>query len=555
MLRVDHNHSAAPSLLGALDRGLDLAGSVRGLGRYLMPQLKVNGLAQAISPLVPGNAELADSLYRNRFALGGTEVSAGTGSVFALPAPSEEWAVELHGFAWVLNLAAGGLEMHRAFARSLIMDWVSRRRPRIARALPVRAARLKACVLAAPFLLAGASASFRTAFYRTLGRDLSVLAVASPRAADRMQTALALAYAATSLAGAEGLRAGAFERLEAVLTAEILPDGGHRSRNPARLVGLLIDLLPLRSALAASHQVIPRTFNGAIERMLPMLRFFVHGDDGLAAFQGVTSPLTREVRAVLGTDSTLGRPLSHAPHSGYARLSQGTSLVIADIGHDGVCSSPLAFEFSDGPSRIVVNCGLPCSASESWFSAARQDVAHSTATLDASGPFCGPFSWFRKSPGLPKPRAMGRVSQSEHGPLLRAIDHAFGGRRANQHERDIFLSGDGDDLRGEDRFLTDDTACDGAATVRFHLHPSVKATLSQDRASVMLILANRSGWRFSARGGEMSLEESVFLMGSAAPRKTQQIVLRSRERVHWAFKRIERTKRPRGESDAPELPL
>lgn len=555
MLRVDHSRSAAPSLVDALDRGLDLAGNVRGLGRYLMPQLKVNGLVQAISPLVPGNAELADRLYRNRFALGGAEASAGTGSVFALPAPSEDWAIELHGFAWVIHLAAGGLEMHRAFARSLIMDWVSRRCPCIAKTSPVRAARLKACVLAAPFLLDGASASFRTAFFRTLGRDLSALAAASPRMADRMQTAIAFAYATTSLAGAEALRAGAFERLEAALTAEILPDGGHRSRNPACLVELLLDLLPLRGALAASHQVIPRAFNAAIERMLPMLRFFTHGDDGLAAFQGVTSPLTREVRAVLGTDSTLGRPLSHAPHSGYARLSQGASLVIADIGHDGVCSSPLAFEFSDGPSRIVVNCGLPCSASGSWFSAARQDVAHSTATLDEPGPLCGRFSWFRASPGLPKPRAMGRVSQSEHGLLLRAVDHAFGSRRANQHERDIFLSGSGDDLRGEDRFLTDDKASDGAATVRFHLHPSVKTTLSQDRASIMLILANRSGWRFSARGGEMALEESVFLMGSAAPRKSQQIVLRSRERVHWAFKRIERARRQKGESDSPELPL
>src|SRR3954468_592921 len=115
MLRVEHSLSMGSSLLGALDSGFDWAVSIRALGRYLMPQLKVTGLAQPIVPLVPGNSDLASNLYRNHFALAGAEVSAGTGSVFALTPPTEAWAAELHGFGWLLDIAAGGLEMHRAF--------------------------------------------------------------------------------------------------------------------------------------------------------------------------------------------------------------------------------------------------------------------------------------------------------------------------------------------------------------------------------------------------------------------------------------------------------
>src|SRR5437879_5655590 len=117
MLRVDDRNSVLTErLLSAIDRGVDYALSFRGLGRYLMPQLRVSGLAQPIVPLLPGNIDIAASLYRNRFVLAGADVSAGTGSIFAVTPPSEAWAAELHGFAWLPHLAAGGLEMHRAFA-------------------------------------------------------------------------------------------------------------------------------------------------------------------------------------------------------------------------------------------------------------------------------------------------------------------------------------------------------------------------------------------------------------------------------------------------------
>jgi len=554
MLRADHvRFVLADGVLGALD----LAASLRGLGRFLMPQLVVTGLAVPIAPLLPGNPELANGLYRNRFVLAGAEVSAGTGSIFDATAPSAAWACELHGFTWLSHLAAGGLEMHRAFARTLVSEWAARRHPRIARGLHVRTCRLKSAVVSAPFLLAGAGQSFRTQFFRMTGEDAASLSAASPRPEERLDAAIALAYAAFSLEGLESLRAGAFERLEAALSAEILPDGGHVSRNPARLLDILLDLMPLRSALAAAHELLPRAFNGAIERMLPMLRFFAHGDDGLAAFQGVSGPMTRELRAVLGSDSVLGRPLSHAPHSGYARLAEASALVIADIGNDAMCVSPLAFEFSDGASRIIVNCGLPAAPGK-WFAVASQQAAHSTATPIAAEPAASASSlgeWLNQEPRMPNPRAAGRVGQSEHGLLLRAIDHAFGGRPGDVHERDIFLSAGGNDLRGEDRFMRDSAIDERAAALRFHLHPAVKATLSQDGMSVMLILANKKGWRFSAKGGELSLEESVYLMGSGSPRNSQQIVIRGRGQINWAVKRIAKRKPAKEETEAPELPL
>ena len=42
-------------------------------------------------------------------------------------------------------------------------------------------------------------------------------------------------------------------RLVDELERQILPDGGHISRNPGALIELLLDLLPLRQAFAARN--------------------------------------------------------------------------------------------------------------------------------------------------------------------------------------------------------------------------------------------------------------------------------------------------------------
>jgi uncharacterized heparinase superfamily protein len=68
----------------------------------------------------------------------------------------------------------------------------------------------------------------------------------------------------------------------------------------------------------------------------------------------------------------------------------------------------------------------------------------------------------------------------------------------------------------------------------------VKATIAMDGTSVVLLLPNRSGWKFSARGAVIGLEESICLWGKAGPRKTTQILLAGTVGgpVNWAFKRI-----------------
>ena len=97
--------------------------------------------------------------------------------------------------------------------------------------------------------------------------------------------------------------------------------------------------------------------------------------------------------------------------------------------------------------------------------------------------------------------------------------------------------------------------------VRFHLHPSIKASRLSDGRGVILLLPDRDVWTFSTLAEKVELEESVYLSGPDGPRRAVQIVIyghaRKTPRIRWSFSHTppppagSRPTRP----DEPELPL
>ncbi len=106
------------------------------------------------------------------------------------------------------------------------------------------------------------------------------------------------------------------------------------------------------------------------------------------------------------------------------------------------------------------------------------------------------------------------------------------------HARQLFLAADGEDLRGEDRLTG--RAGQGFA-IRFHLHPNVQASLTQDGNAVLLRLPSGIGWRLRTEGAVLSIAESIYL-GTGSVKKTRQVVLdghvgSSGALVKWAIRR------------------
>src|SRR5665647_3375899 len=191
------------------------------------------------------------------------------------------------------DLRAADTALTRANARSLVDDWISntsRKRPTGRRA-DVLARRVISLLSQAPLVLGDTDGKFYRRYLRGLAREIRYLGytMMDIDGVARLQVLIALCYASLCLANQGRHIRTATRQLSDELQRQILPDGGHISRNPGALIELLIDLLPLRQTFAARNIAPPPALLNAIDRMMPMLRFFRHGDGAFALFNGMSS--------------------------------------------------------------------------------------------------------------------------------------------------------------------------------------------------------------------------------------------------------------------------
>lgn len=531
--------------------------------------------------ILGGDARIAADLYRGRFDFAGVSCDVGARSPFAVAPPSRPWLEHLVGFAWLRHLKADGGAIAAANARASVADWIAiqGRRHDVAWRPELVARRLSAWLGHADMIVSGADQDFFDAFISSIGRQLRYLiagidTIALPQA--RLASRIAIVQAALCLDDCERILGRATRELCAEIDRQILPDGGHRNRNPKTLVELLPDLICLRDTFAETDREAPQALVSAIDRMLPMLRLFLHGDGGLALFNGAGGPLDSDIAAIFATDATRGRPLTQARHSAYQRIVRGGTTVIMDTGappppgygadaHAGC----LSFELSHGRHRIIVNCGDGPADDDTWAEVSRTTAAHSTATVNDSPSGRCRGGWLARrlhgGPALDGPRLV-EVDREEgaSGTIVEAGHDGYDGRYGVIHSRRLYLAEDGNDLRGEDsftrtgrRFLMRGGEIDRYA-VRFHLHPSVRATASKDGDTILLLLPNHVGWRFTVAGGEVSLEESVYL-GDGAPRRSRQIVVQGTIAdtavVKWALKKQVKPAASAAVAETPALPF
>jgi len=584
------NHAKLSWLLlrGAMRR---LAGRVNGhpLLRWPLVPLKADRLLISPQDLRTADATRASEIYSGRFAFAGKVVICDGRSIFEMEPPSDEWAAVLLGFGWLRHLRAAESGITRANARALVDEWITLQgswHP-LAWRPDVLSRRIISWLSQASLVLHDADVRFYRRFLRSLVRQVRYLrhtAGDARRGVARMQAEVALSYAALCIAGQARHIKSTTDRLKHEIERQILPDGGHAGRDPGAIIEILLEFLPLRQAFASRNIAPPQAVLNAIDRMMPMLRFFRHSDGSFAHFNGMGATPADLLLTLLAYDETRGAPFSNAPYSAYQRLEAGGGVLIVDTGrappiemsleaHAGC----LSFEFSSPKqSLIVVNCGMPATGREDWRQYARATAAHSTATLNntSSARFVE-LATFRRvlggSPMLGGPRNVAVTREDRPDSIvLRAAHDGYADRYGIVHERTLVLAADGTRIEGEDIFLDADggsqvrTARDEFA-VRFHLHPTVKATRLTDGHAVMLMMPNKEVWTFSAHEDRVELEDSVYLAGSEGPRKTAQMVIRGHAgaapRVVWSLQQASpaalatagTTRRTREEE--PRLPL
>ncbi|GAB0115077.1 heparinase [Acidisoma sp. C75] len=498
-----------------------------------------------VRDLWPGDPTLGARLLKGELTVGNSVralVPGGWGDTSGSPV----LRAAAHTFSWLRDLRALGTDAARQRARTLVLEWIAVSHGDPVGSRPdVAGARIAAWLGHYDFFAASADDAFRQKLMGRLVADARALSASLPAEEGQARALTAikgLIAAAVALPDQGSFLTRALRFLPSELSRQVLPDGSHIERSPANHLAALQDLTEMRALLQAAQAPPPPSLSPSIEKLATALRMLRHGDGGLALFNGTKEETSSLVDLVLTQAGRPTRAPSQLIEGGFHRLQAGRSVLIMDTGAppppglDGNAhAGTLSFEMSVGRERMIVNCGASPAAMSEWRDALRGTAAHSTLTLaDTSSAEIRP-----EGLGQRRPETVDVQRQEANGAhWLEASHDGWLRSHGALHRRRLYMAESGEDVRGED-------AVEGQMpqrfALRFHLHPSVQASLQGEGEAVLLRLPSGHSWRFRAEGGEMALEESIY-MGGSEPRRTEQIVLSGDEstpqQVKWALTKL-----------------
>lgn len=387
-------------------------------------------------------------------------------------------------------------------------------------------------------------------------------------AQDRMKIALALIATGVLIPGAERFLPRGLDLLNTELSEQVLQDGGHVTRSPEAAATTLCDLVAFKFLLEQHNMTIPEDLKRSLARMAPMVRFLCAADGHLVVFNGGGEATGLTTQTVLQKLNIPESAFSYAPHSGYQRVKSPASVLFMDTGRPpprkfsaAAHAGALAFELSTPQGRLIVNCGWSENQPDQWRLAVRSSAAHSTLVLNntSSAQICtkglkhslmGPSLRQRglaNAARRSQKPGEGTTLEASHGGYL----HLFG----LIHQRQIRVSKPGTEIFGEDRVFRPfdapkvKVAPQLDCTLRFHLHPHVRASLVSGGHQVLLVLPDGTGWQFTSGTGKIELQPSVYLAHSAPPQRTVQLMIPyilntqadasdPQNHIHWSLQKI-----------------
>jgi uncharacterized heparinase superfamily protein len=324
-------------------------------------------------------------------------------------------------------------------------------------------------------------------------------------------------------------------------------DGGVLSRSPLGQMEAIAMLVSLRACYRATRREAPEALDNLIAVLVPPLLALTHGDGSLGSWQGAWAIDAEEIARLVDASGVRTRPLRDVRQWGFQRVTAQKSLLLFDAAPPPMarhartgCASTLAFEFSSGPHRIVVNCGGSAAAGGlvpvRLEQGLRATAAHSTLVLDdvnstailINGKIGSGVSEVDIDRRTLEGDAVDKGGKGGRATRLEASHNGYAARYGLVHRRILILRDDGSELRGEDLLVP--TGRKGkrgkvAFAIRFHLGPHIEVGLSDDGQGVGIALPDGSYWQFRAAGGDVSVEDSFWVDGQGRPMPIQQLVV------------------------------
>mgnify|MGYP000020485849 FL=1 len=491
---------------------------------------------------IPGDVVAGKAIRAGHFLFRGLKLPTARAD-FAAPGVPDHFADYLHSFAWLRDLAAAGpMKEVAPTAEALQRRWLDAHDERItapAWRQDVAGWRLLYWLAYAPALLASDDIVHRS---RTLNhiarvaRHLDRTAGAARPGVGQVVAWSAIVAAGLALPNGEGRRAFGEGGLRDALLACFYADGGTISRSPDAQIEAIAALSMLARVYALRRMEVPAWIGETLGVAVPALTALTHGDGGLGNWQGSGAIPAERVAAIVAASKVRARPLRQARDWGYQRLTAGRTVLQVDAAPppvaratDAGCASTLAFEFSDGADRLIVNCGgaglagalVPSELAKGL----RTTAAHSTLTLaDQNSTAILPDGTLGQ--GVTEVEIDRRELDS--GSRIELSHDGYRRRHGFVHRRLLILAGSGRELRGEDMLIPSGRKRRGEPlpfTVRFHLSPQVQWSMLDGEGQLLLRHDSGAGWHFQCAGARLRVEDSLWVDGDGRPVPSYQIEL------------------------------
>ncbi|MBL8710902.1 MAG: heparinase II/III family protein, partial [Rhodospirillaceae bacterium] len=524
-----------------------------GLYHALLGRRSAGELQLPASEPWGGDAQAGLLLLEGEFRFAG-EVVRGPTPLGNPMGVGEGWREIVNSFAWLNDLRAVGGPSARQLARQLVMRWIeeNERYDAFTWRADILAARLHNILLNHSYLEVNNDALFRSQLLLSLSRQAEHLCRALPdglAGGAYVKAVVTLMLAGLMLPRGEKWLARGQALLGPALAAQMLADGGHVERSPQVMLGLLQHLIDLRDTFQAAltHMPaqaprMPESLPLTINNLGSVLLMLSHGDGMLAGFNDTPEldPLEL-VRTIERTGDKL-RPLNQLPLTGFQRLDRGRTSVIMDCGapprhglDDHAHAGTLSFELTHEDERMIVNCGAHPWSKE-WRQVQRTTAAHSTLIVDnTNSAMLLPHGGLALRPNVVTCRREETDGQIWLDTSHDGYEEGFG----LVHRRKLYLSANGHDFMGEEHLVGPGG---NEYALRFHLHPQVSVSVTQDGHAALLKMPKGSGWRLRVDGAELALAESVHIGAGGQLRRSQQIVVlgtidSDRTEIRWLLQR------------------
>lgn len=561
----------SPPSLGAGERLIRLAyrlgvpGSMltSPMGKSVKPRL----LATVANPL-PGDRAAGTALRAGHFQVFGARTAIAQidfGGAARMAPPLERM---VHSFAWLADLEAAGPREQVAHTGERILSAWLEANPR-APSRPGKGpgwsvgnagTRLLNWLVHAPLILSGNDRTFRarvlaevTATSRWLDRHVKSAEDVLGEAAGWC----GIVAAGLLLPDGRPRRLFGEAGLIRALGDLVGDDGGVLSRSPLDQAEAIALLVRLRACYQATRRDPPEVLDQMLALLTPPLLALTHGDGSLGSWQGGWAVDADAVARLVAASGVRTRPLRDVRQWGYQRIAARKSVLQFDAAPPPMarharhgCASTLAFELSHAGHRLVVNCGGAAAAGgivpARLEQGLRATAAHSTLVLDDVNSTAVLING-KVGAGVSEVDIDRRTLDGDGAATrLEASHNGYAQRYGLIHRRILILRDDATELRGEDLLVP--TGRKGKRgrvgfAIRFHLGPGIDTGLSEDRQGVGLALPDGSYWQFRSGGGDVTIEDSIWVDGQGRPVPVQQLVLqglvsRGGGNFAWLFKRM-----------------